>query len=97
MGDFLSSNGNHISYFLPQNHLPVCIETDEDKKKYGESNERRTSIGNKREWNSNHWRQAYGHANIDEDVEKEDRDNSIGITTAEYTSLSFCNCNNAEK
>ena len=96
-GDFLNSIGTSYFVFLPQDHLPVGIKANEDKKKNGEGDKGGTSIGNKGKGNPNNRCQAYGHADIDEDVKKENRNNTIGITSAEYTSLSFGNGNDTEK
>ena len=56
---------------LPENHVTVGIEPDHYKDQYRKCEQRRTSIAQQRKRNSNDRRKAYGHANIDGNVKKD--------------------------
>ncbi len=71
--------------------MPVCIQPDHDKEHNGESKKGGSSITDKRERNTNYGRKPDRHTNINSNMKKQNGSHPISITTAENTSLPFCN------
>ena len=83
--------------FLPQNHLPVSIQSDKDKQQKRKGEQRWTAITNQWQRDANNRRKANGHADIDGNMEEENAGYPISIYPAESTSLSLGNKNDPEQ
>src|SRR5690606_7702740 len=81
-----------IDIFLAQHHLSVSVQSNQDKQQQGKREQRSSSIANQRQRNTNYGSQPDGHRQIDADMKEIHGSNTIGITSAEHASLSFCHC-----
>ena len=78
-----------VRYSLSQHHLPVGIEPDQYEQQNGKGDQCSSAIADEWKWYTNNRSKANGHANVYDNMKEENRNNAIGIATAEHTSLAF--------
>jgi hypothetical protein len=64
---------------LPKHHLPVRIQSCQDKQHNTESEQGSSSVTDKRKGNTNYRCETDSHAHVDRNVEEENRSYAIGI------------------
>ena len=86
-----------IRVLLPEHHIPIRIQSYQNKNQYRKGKQGRAAIADERQWNPNDRKQADGHADINGNVHEQNGGNAVCIHTAKYTSLPLGNMNDADK
>ena len=69
--------------------MPARVNTQENKQQDGEAPQRRATIAEERQGDTNHRGQSQHHSHIDKYVEQEDTQHRLAIHPSETVRLSF--------